>query len=336
MVLLNFKCVLFLVAFSHSVLSGTIRSSCGKVPDDAKEEVNEVSKQLSISHCDAANVYNYIVKGEKYFKDILSIKDDLNLSEKKCQKKCSNAAQKLDKEFKNINMDKIKEYSNILLGLDFLTNCEEICHLASVDAQVLKKEGIAEEVINTTKIISKSEFEKRDTKPCDPVSQGIINLTSTLPYSYGFYRYTQGAGSAQTAISVVNGCGPKNNAQVSQIVGNLPYAEDFRPVCNSHDICVTCHQLPRSGCDSQFKTNLKSLCSVMFQINSGDSFFVKAKKTVQKADCDFTASLFADAVSLFGENAYQDTPVNTSTSCAACGVPIVRDTLYKTPFYVFK
>jgi len=125
MVLLNFKCVLFLVAFSHSVLSGTIRSSCGKVPDDAKEEVNEVSKQLSISHCDAANVYNYIVKGEKYFKDILSIKDDLNLSEKKCQKKCSNAAQKLDKEFKNINMDKIKEYSNILLGLDFLTNCEE-------------------------------------------------------------------------------------------------------------------------------------------------------------------------------------------------------------------
>jgi hypothetical protein len=337
---------LFLVVFSQTVLSATVSNLsatasnyCEKVPSEATKDVDSVSKKLNISSCDAGNVYNYIVKGEEFFEDALDIKVDLNFSEQNCMKRCNDANQKLNNEFKNVNQEVIKKNSNILMELDFLTSCEEICHLTSLDVQVLKKEGIAKKVLDTTKLESKSELEKnvkRATKPCDPVSQGIVNKNPSYPYRYGFYRYTQGAGSVQTAISVVNGCGPKNNAQVSQIVGSLPYAEDFRPACNSHDICVTCHQLPRSGCDSYFKTNMKTVCSKMYEIYSGDNFFVKARKRLQKAACNITASLFADTVSLFGENAYQNTPVNTSTNCAACGVPIIKNTLYKTPFYVKK
>jgi len=338
MVILNIKSVLFLAIFSQSALSALIKSKCEKVPVEAKLDVNDVSKQLKVSSCDAGNVYNYIVKGEEYFKDVIEFEVDVNFSEQDCKRRCSEADKKLNNDFKIIDQDIIKEHSNLLLELDFLTSCEEICNLASLDAQVLRKEGIAKKVLDTAKFKIESELEKKvkRDKPCDPVSQGIINRSPTSPYRYGFYRYKQGTGSAQTAISVVNGCGPKNNAFVSQIVGSLPYAEDFRPVCNSHDICVTCHQLPRSGCDSYFKTNLKSLCGTMYQIYSGDNFFVRARKTIQKTTCRLTASLFADAVSLFGENAYQDTPVNTSPNCAACGVPIVKNTLYKTPFYVLK
>jgi len=336
MVLLNIKSVLFLTALSQSVLSSTIKNPCGKIPAEAAEDVNTISKELKISTCEALDVYNYVVTGEKLFKDALPLEVNVNFNEHECKKKCKSSDKTLNKEFKTLK--KIKEKFITLLGFDYYKSCEDNCHLASLDAEVLRKEGTAEKVLDSTKSKINSLLGKKDKrdKPCDPVSQGIINKSPTTPYQYGFYRYTQGAGSAQTAISVVNGCGPKNNAQVSQIVGSLPYAEDFRPACNSHDICVTCHQLPRSGCDSQFKTNLKSLCSTMYQINSGDNFFVKSKKTIQEADCSLTASLFADAVSLFGENAYQDTPVNTSPNCAACGVPVVRDTLYKTPFYVLK
>jgi len=341
MVLLDLKRTLFLAVFSQSALSAIIKNFCEKVPSEATKDVDSVSKKLNISSCDAGNVYNYVVKGENYFKDAIEFDVDLNyFSEEDCMKRCNDADKKLNSEFNLVNQDAIKENSNKLMELDFLTSCEEICHLTSLDVQVLKKEGIAKKVLlNTTKYESKSELEeivKRATKPCDPVSQGIVNKNPSYPYRYGFYRYTQGAGSAQTAISVVNGCGPKNNAQVSQIVGSLPYAEDFRPACNSHDICVTCHQLPRSGCDSYFKTNMKTVCSKMYEIYSGDNFFVKARKRLQKATCNITASLFADTVSLFGANAYQNTPVNTSPNCAACGVPIIKNTLYKTPFYVKK
>jgi len=207
-----------------------------------------------------------------------------------------------------------------------------------LDAQVLKKKNLNKKVLDNTIKQVKSEFEKMEKrdKPCDPVSQGKIKKSPSSPYRYGYYRYTQESGSAQTAISVVNGCGPKNNAQVSAIVGNLPYAEDFRPACNSHDICVTCHQLPRSGCDSQFKINMKAICSTMYQVNSGDNVIVRARKALKRASCNIMATLFADTVSLFGENAYQDTPVNTSPNCAACGVSIIKNTLYHTPFYVLK
>jgi len=309
MVLLNFKRALYIAAFSQGVLSATVKNICGKNLGEATEEVDEVSKQLKISSCEASNVYDYVVKGEEYFKDALEFNIDLNFSEEDCKKRCSAANQKLTNDFQNVeNKDQIIESSNVLMELDFFSTCEEICHNASLDVQVLKREGIAKKVLNITRIEAKSELEKiakRADKPCYPISQGKVKKTPSYPYGYGYYRYTQEAGSVPTALQYVNGCGPKNNAQVSQIVGHLPYAYEFTPACNSHDICVTCHQLARSGCDSKFKTNMKAICSTMFQIYSGDNFFVRARKTLQKASCNVWATLFADAVSLFGENAYQ-------------------------------
>lgn len=339
MVLLNLKHVLFLTTFSQAVLSAAVKNICGKDLADQNEEIDNVSKKFKISSCDAVNVYDYIVKGEKYFVDALEFEVDLNFSEENCKKRCSEANQKLLGEFKNVDQNTLKARSKELMELDFVTTCEEICHYGALDAEVLRKENNTKKVVNnTTKLETMSELEKmtkRGNKPCDPVSQGKIKKSPSSPYRYGYYRYTQESGSAPTAISVVNGCGPKNNAQVSQIVGSLPYAEDFRPACNSHDICVTCHQLPRSGCDSKFKTNMKAICSTMYQVKSGDNFFVRARKALQKAACNIMATLFADAVSLFGENAYQNTPVNTSPNCAACGVSIIRNTLYHTPFLYF-
>ncbi len=177
---------------------------------------------------------------------------------------------------------------------------------------------------------------KRDNKPCDPISKGKVKKTSSKPYNYGFYRYTEEAGSAQTAISHINGCGPKNSEAVSKIVGNLRFADEFLPACNSHDICYACHRIDRKACDNAFKNNMKSICSTLFNAKSGDKFITKAKKAVQKADCNANAELFADAVSLFGTKSYNDTPVNTSTSCAACGVDVIKNSLYNTPFYVLK
>jgi len=329
---MNLKHFLFLASVSKGVFSVAVKKICGKDLGTSIDDINDVTKKLNISACNAVNVYDYIVNGEKLFKDALQFDVDVNFSEKKCKEKCKNANKKLINLFKDDERDLIKLYSNELLDLDFISSCESNCHLGALDADVLKKKSLSK-----TKI--ESEFKKankRDDKPCDPVSEGKIVKSPTTPYHFGFYRYTQESGSAKTAISVVNGCGPKNNEQISQIVGSLPYAEEFTPACNSHDICVTCHQLSRSGCDSTFKGNMKSICSTMYEVKSGDNFITKAKKAIKKATCNLTAALFADAVSLFGESAYQNTPVNTSTDCAACGVPLIKDTLYKTPFYVLK
>jgi len=334
MVLLNLKSILFFIALSQGVFSKAFkRDICGKDYGEATKDIEDISKQLFISYCDAANVYDYIEKGEKHFKKVLETKFDEKFSEKKCKQKCEEANKKLNDDFKRFDRNLIKIRSKALLGSDFYTSCENNCHLGSLNAQVLKKEGVAK---NLAKRAMKKKVVKRDEKPCDPIDQGKITLTSTEPYNYGFYRYLQESDSAKTAISVINGCGPKNNAQISKIVGSLPYSDEFEPACNSHDICVTCHQLERSGCDSTFKNNMKSICSILYDAQPGDNFITKAKKAIKKADCNGNAELFGDTVSLLGENAYQDTPVNTSPECAACGVDLIKNTLYHTPFYVMK
>lgn len=203
-----------------------------------------------------------------------------------------------------------------------------------MDAQVLEAAG---DIPDSGSSQDESEnLMKRDSKPCDPVDQGKVIKTSSTPYKNGIYRYTQEAGSVQTAISYINGCGPKNNEAVSKIVGRLKYADEFLPACNSHDVCYSCHIIGRKDCDKAFKNNMRSICSTLYAVQSGDNFIKKAKKAIQKADCNTNAELFADAVSLFGTKSYNQTPVNTSTECAACGVSVIKNTLYNTSFYVLK
>lgn len=320
---INLKKVLFFVTLSQGVFSNTIKIDiCGKDYGEANKDIEGISKQLNITPCDAVNVYNYIVKGQKYFEKSLQIAVDKEFSEKKCKDKCNKANKKLINEFKKFDLNLIKVRSKELLDFDFITNCISICHYSALNAQILNMDIPAND--KKTKL---GNLAKREDKPCDPVSQGKISKTSTEPYNYGFYRYTQDSDSVKTAISVINGCGPKNNEQISNIVGMLAYSDEFEPACNSHDICVTCHQLERSGCDSTFKNNMKSICSLLYDAQSGDNFITKAKKAAKKLECNANAELFGNAVSLFGENAYQDTPVNTSPNCAACGVDVIKNTL---------
>jgi len=330
---INIKSALFFMALSHDVFSKALNGDiCGKNYGDATEDIESISKQLDIKLCDAVNVYDYIVKGEKYFEKALQIKMDKTFSEEKCKNKCNKANEKLNNEFKKSDLNLIKVRSKQLLNFDFNTNCLSICHYGALDAEILNEEVSTDDETKE----ELGNLEKREDKPCDPVSEGKISMTSSKPYNLGFYRYTQDSDSVKTAISVINGCGPKNNEKISKIIGKLEYSDEFEPACNSHDICVTCHQLERSGCDSIFKTNMKTICSLVYEPKPEDNFITKAAKRVKKFDCNSFAELFGSAVSLLGENSYQDTPVNTSPDCAACGVDIIQNTLYHTPFYVLK
>ncbi|OUM58539.1 hypothetical protein PIROE2DRAFT_64349 [Piromyces sp. E2] len=200
----------------------------------------------------------------------------------------------------------------------------------SKNVEIIEEAGSAE---NETKI-EIDNLTKRDDLVCDPVENGKIKKTSNEPLNNGFYQYTQEAGSALTVISIINGCGPKNSEKLSEIVSGLKYADEFVPACNSHDICYTCHQYSRNDCDQTFKNNMKSICDIINEIKAGDTLKTRALKRISKIECVANANLFGDAVSLLGKKSYDETPVNPSPNCAACGVEVVKNDLYKTPFYV--
>jgi len=331
---IDLKRALFLLTVSQGVLSKAVKRDCSEDFGDAVDDINDIATNLNITPCEAADVYNYIVKGENYFKQALDFEVDSNFSEENCVNKCNEANQRLNGEFENIDQTRILEYSQELLGYDYLSSCTSNCHLRSLDAQVMEAAG---DIPDTESSQSEQEnLMKRDSKECVDANKGKIKLTSSKPYKNGIYRYTQEPDSAQTAIAYINGCGPKNSEAISKIVGKLKYADEFLPACNSHDICYSCHRIGRKDCDNAFKDNMRSICSTIYSASSGDNFIKKAKKAIQKVDCITYAELFADAVSLFGTKSYNQTPVDTSIKCASCGVDIIKDKLYKTPFYVLK
>jgi len=177
----------------------------------------------------------------------------------------------------------------------------------------------------TEKTEEVNDFEKRASKPCDPISKGKVSLVKSK-YKFGYNQYKD-AGTKKTALSQVNGCGPKQAVFgiSASTMKKIPLMLDgtFEAACNMHDICYAC-QKGKSTCDSRFLSGMKAICNKRYPSSS---------HAVMNAGCKLQADIFYGAVSVAGKSAYNGSSVNTSTSCAACGVTIIKNTLVKTPFY---
>jgi len=188
---------------------------------------------------------------------------------------------------------------------------------------------------------------KRDEKKCDPVSEGKIELIEES-YINGFPLYQQMNDSAETAMNMVNDCGPVDSLlrdiMYAPVITNVILSELFIPSCNSHDICYSCQQ-PKHYCDQNFKKNNEIVCDRKYKgnihfISTLSSLISKTmddiKNNINKAYCYQWAKIYSAAVSKGGAEAYANTPVNYDENCAACGVPVIQNILVNRPFYVNK
>jgi len=181
----------------------------------------------------------------------------------------------------------------------------------------------------TSNVKNKSEFANLEKRAaCDPISKANVAVVNSN-YNFGYKQY-QDKGSVKTALAHVNGCGPKK--AVFGIDANtmkkIPFLLDgtFEPACNMHDICYTC-QKGKKTCDSRFKSGMNAICNKKFSTKS---------HPIKNAGCKVQAEIFHTAVAAGGKNAYKSKPVNTGSTCAACGVTVIKNTLVNTPFYVKK
>jgi len=271
-------------------------SNCnGRFNKNALKKIDNIAIELDITPCVAGDVFDYMNKGHKFsYRKILSGKE--------CHIGCKNEAKKLEKIL------------NKRIVNELVTICESKCYL--------------DNIVTSTKVEIKSElvnFEKRAT--CDPVNKANVAVVNSN-YSYGFKQY-QDKG-VKTAISYVNGCGPKKAVFGidADTLKKIPFLLDgtFEPACNMHDICYGCKK-GKSTCDTRFKNGMISICNKKFPSKSNP---------VKNAGCKVQAEVFYAAVAAAGKNAYNSKPVNTGSNCAACGVTVIKNTLVSTPFYVKK
>ncbi|OUM57322.1 hypothetical protein PIROE2DRAFT_67844 [Piromyces sp. E2] len=257
--------------------------------------VNNIANELDISPCVAGDVFDYMNKAHQFsYRKILS--------KEECNTGCKNEAKRLN----GLDENTINELINI---------CESKCILDNIEI--------------TSNFQNESEFinlEKR--APCDPISQANVSLVKSN-YNYGYNQY-QDKGTKKTALSNVNGCGPKSKVMGidADTIKKIPFLLDgtFEPACNMHDICYVC-QKGKSTCDTRFKDGMMSICNKKYSTK---------KHPIKNAGCKVQAELFYKAVDLGGKNAYNGKPVNTGANCAACGVTVIKNTLVSTPFYVKK
>jgi len=204
---------------------------------------------------------------------------------------------------------KIKKDINLILTLFLFLNSN--CYLKNVEVS----NETESELVN---------FEKRGNV-CDPISSAKVTVVSNN-YNFGYKQYKD-AGSKKTALSHVNGCGPKKSVFGidANTIKKIPFLLDgtFEAACNMHDICYAC-QKGKSTCDTRFKNGMVAICNKKFPPKS---------HAVKNAGCKTQANIFYAAVAAGGKNAYNAHPVNTGAKCAACGVAVIKNTLVKTPFY---
>jgi len=252
-------------------------------------EINIISNEIDVSACIAGDVYDYMNKAHKF--NILN-----NLTEEECHIGCLNAA---------MNLNGIDEVTSAAL----VNICDGKCILENIPEPHAEPEGV--------------NIEKRET--CDPISQANVSVSDD-DYRNGYKQY-EDKGTKKTALSHVNGCGPKQ--AVFGIDNNtlkkIPLLLDgtFEPACNMHDICYIC-QKGKSTCDTRFKNGMNDTC---------DRAFPSSSHFIKNAGCKVQAGLFYKAVNLAGDNAYNNTPVNPGSTCAACGVSVIKNTLVSTPFF---
>jgi len=180
------------------------------------------------------------------------------------------------------------------------------------------------EVENESELIN---MEKRGDHCGQIKYANIVAVNSN--YNFGFKQY-QDQGKEKTAVSNVNGCGPKSSVFGinEKTLKKIPFLLDgtFTPACNMHDICYICKH-GKSTCDKRFKDGMMSICSKKYPLK---------KHPINHAGCKTQAELFYAAVAAGGKNAYNSKPVNTSPNCASCGPATIRNILVQTPFYVKK
>jgi len=251
--------------------------------------VNSIANEINVNSCIAGDVLVYMKEAHKF-----NVRKGLTLNE--CKIGCKNEAAKL-----NVEPSVVDELINI---------CEGKCILESIEPNYVEPDG---DIVN---------IEKRAS--CDSISKANVVVTNSN-YRNGYKQY-QDKGSVKTALSEVNGCGPKqavlgiDNETLKLIPGILDGT--FEPACNMHDICYAC-QKGKSTCDTRFKNGMINICNKEFPSSSN---------AIKNAGCKVQAELFYQAVNLGGNGAYNGSSVNSSSSCAACGVSVMS-TLISTPFY---
>lgn len=229
------------------------------------------------------------------------INQDFKQIKGECSTSCANAAKE---KFSKINQTTVDELLNI---------CEGKCFIENMDTNEKKEDE--DDSIN---------LEKRAPK-CDPIKNGKVEIVKKN-YKFGYNKYKD-SGKVKTALSQANGCGPKKAVFGidNETMKKIPLLLDgtFEAACNSHDVCYSCKK-GKSNCDKKFKSNMLTICNKKYP---------KSSHPVKYAGCATQATIFYGAVSVGGKNAYNAKPVNSSTSCAACGVTTVKNALVNTPFY---
>jgi len=178
------------------------------------------------------------------------------------------------------------------------------------------------EVENNSELIN---VEKRSNH-CGKIKHANIVVVNSN-YEFEYIQY-QDQGIEKTAISSVNGCGPKE--AVFGIDANtmkkIPFILDgtFTSACNMHDICYICKQ-GKSTCDKRFKDGMMSICGKKYPFK---------EHPLENTGCKCQAELFYAAVAAGGKNPYNSEPINSSPDCASCGVELIQEILVNTPFYV--
>lgn len=251
--------------------------------------INSIANDLNVTPCIAGDVFDYMNKAHQFSYRKIPSKEECNTG-------CKNEAKRLN----GLDENTIDELINI---------CEGKCILDNMEI--------------TSNLQDESEFIKLDKRaPCDPISKANVALVKKN-HKFGYNQY-QDKGTKKTALSHVNGCGPK-----SKVIGidadtikKIPFLLDgtFESACNMHDICYAC-QKGKSTCDTRFKNGMINICNK------------KYSKVLDRTGCKIQAELFYKAVDLGGKKAYNSKPVNTGANCAACGVTVITKTLVKTPFY---
>jgi len=309
------RCYKFILA----LLSVCTVANCGKCKYQHEDEyvnaaVKKIASQFNVTECKAGQIYDFVVEGNTYFENAFKYAVDNSLTVKQCKKRCKLANTKIE-AFLNLSSNK-----NILKGLGENININDLYEKCQSDCNVLP------EMLFDIKKEEKEDQTKTKRDTCPAPSSGIINLVEIVS-PYGIPKYQQASNSAETAITEVNGCGPKIfGKNIAESYQGL-----FLPACNCHDVCYDC-QKGKEHCDDVFLTNLKYLCDAKIPDTKG---FVN---TILHAECYAKANIMYKAVDLFAQGSYDrcEKELNYSTKCAFCGASVVQNVLVSKPFYVQK
>jgi len=263
--------------------------------DQEITEINEIADELNITPCAATDVYNYINNAYKFG-------IHKGLSDEECHDGCVNEATNL-----NVLGESVVN--------DLVSICEKKCYVNNMEMETTPVAEPESELINLVK----------RANPCDPIAKGKVALVKSN-FKFGYNQY-QDKGTKKTALSQVNGCGPKKAVFgiSDKTMKKIPLLLDgtFEPACNMHDICYVCKK-GKATCDKRFKSGMYNICNKKWPAKT---------HIIKNKACKAQALIFYEAVNLGGKGAYNGRPVNPSVNCAACGVAVIKNKLVKTPFY---